>query len=115
MSDKPLTYKDAMKLLSSQDSKIVGAIDKLFGGVILAAGIFAGPGALTLLGPKNELVKLSNEAVAKLSGRAKRAIGIERAALVANLYNRGGLNAIQGSAVGKRRRTIHPDGHRERS
>ncbi len=59
-----LTYKDAVRLLEGVGGDWVDAVDKLLGGAILGTATLVNPGILTLLEPKNELVKLGREKVA---------------------------------------------------
>jgi hypothetical protein len=66
---KRLNYSDAVRLLGGQDSKIVSALDKFAGGVLLSGAAIGLPGMLTLLGVKSEVVRLSQELVRKLSER----------------------------------------------
>lgn len=62
-----LSYGDAVRLLGGQDSKIVSALDKVAGGVLLGGAAIGFPGMLTLLGVKAEVVRLGHELVRKLS------------------------------------------------
>ncbi|MEU4688728.1 hypothetical protein [Actinoplanes sp. NPDC023714] len=65
---RTLSYTDAVRLLGGQDSAVVGAIEKLAGGVLLIAA----PGVTELLGwfdAKAEFVRLSHELVRGLYGR----------------------------------------------
>jgi hypothetical protein len=66
---KRLSYGDAVRLLGGQDSKIVSALDKIAGGVLLGGAVAGLPGMLTLLGAKAEVVRLGHEVVRKLSER----------------------------------------------
>lgn len=64
---KRLSYGDAVRLLGAQNSKIVSAMDKLAGGVLLGGAVAGIPGMLALLGAKAEAVRLGHELVRKLS------------------------------------------------
>ena len=65
---KTLSYRDAVRLLGGEDSKVLSALDKAAGGVLL--GVAAGvPGVLALLGAKAEAVRLGKELLRKLSER----------------------------------------------
>jgi hypothetical protein len=64
---KRLSYSDAVRLLGGQDSKIVSALDKVAGGVLLGGAAAGVPGMLTLFGAKAEVVRLGHELVRKLS------------------------------------------------
>jgi hypothetical protein len=55
-----LSYKDAVRLLQGTDTAWAEALDKALGGAILAASA-VNPGALALIAPKNELVKVSRK------------------------------------------------------
>ena len=66
---KRLSYGEAVRLLGGQDSKIVSALDKLAGGVLLGGAAAGVPGMLTLFGAKGEAVRLGHELVRKLSER----------------------------------------------
>jgi len=57
-----LSYADAVTLLGGR-SRTVATLDRLLGGVLLAAGAAGAPLALTLFDPKNELAALSNQLV----------------------------------------------------
>lgn len=66
---KRLSYGDAVRLLGGQDSKIVSALDKFAGGVLLGGAAAGVPGMLALFGAKAEAVRLGHELVRKLSER----------------------------------------------
>ena len=69
-----LSY-DAVRLMGGRDSRTVAALDRLTGGLLLAASA-AGVGfALSLLGAKGELARLSNELVRGLGQRLR---GLDR-------------------------------------
>ncbi|BCJ46360.1 hypothetical protein GCM10010168_59990 [Actinoplanes ianthinogenes] len=62
------SYSEAVRLLGGQDSKVVAALDKLTGGLLLAATP-AVPALLGLFDAKAELVRLSHELVRAFSER----------------------------------------------
>lgn len=66
---KRLSYGDAVRLLGGQDSKIVSALDRVAGGVLLGGAVAGVPSMLTLFGAKGETVRLGHELVRKLSER----------------------------------------------
>lgn len=78
---KGVTYADAVKLLGDGDSRIVAALDRLAGGILLAAAASGVGFVLSLFDPKAELARLSRELVngMRLGGR-KRADRSERLA-----------------------------------
>jgi CheY-like chemotaxis protein len=68
---KSLTYADAVKLLGGNDSKTVAALDKLAGGLLLAASAGGSGLALGLFGVKGELSRLSMALVSRLSDKLR--------------------------------------------
>jgi hypothetical protein len=66
---KRLSYGDAVRLLGSQDSKIVSVLDKVAGGVLLGGAAVGFPAMLSLFGAKAEAARLGHELVRKLSER----------------------------------------------
>jgi hypothetical protein len=70
-----LSYADAVRLMGGRDSKTVAALDSLTGGLLLAASAAGGGFALSLLGAKGELARLSNELVRGLGERLR---GLDR-------------------------------------
>jgi hypothetical protein len=66
---KRLSYGDAVRLLGGQDSKIVSALDKVAGGVLLGGAVAGVPAMLSLFGAKAEAARLGHELVRKLSER----------------------------------------------
>ena len=66
---KRLSYHDAVRLLCEQDSKVVSALDKFAGAVLLGGSAVGFPGMLSLFGAKSEAVRLGHELVRKLSER----------------------------------------------
>jgi hypothetical protein len=66
---KRLSYGDAVRLLGGQDSKIVSALDKVAGGVLLGGAVAGFPAMLSLFGAKAEAARLGHELVRKLSER----------------------------------------------
>jgi hypothetical protein len=66
---KRLSYGDAARLLGGQDSKIVSALDKVAGGVLLGGAAGGVPGMLTLFGAKAEAVRFGHALVRNLSER----------------------------------------------
>jgi NACHT N-terminal Helical domain 7 len=69
-----LSYTDAVKLLGGSESKTVGAIDRLLGGLLLAASAAGGGFALSLFEPSRHLASLSGALVAGL-GEKLRGLG----------------------------------------
>ncbi len=70
MSNK-LSYADAVKLLGGTDSRVVTALDKLTGGLLLAVTAGGGQFVLSLFEAKAELAKLSGELVSSLRDRLR--------------------------------------------
>jgi hypothetical protein len=60
---KRLSYGDAVRLLGGQDSKIVSALDKVAGGVLLGGAAAGVPDMLGLFGAKAEAARLGHELV----------------------------------------------------
>ncbi|QKV73155.1 NACHT domain-containing NTPase [Amycolatopsis sp. Hca4] len=59
-----LTYRDAVKILGSGNNTLVSALDKIFGGLLLAATPVA-PGLLSIFDAKSELTKVANDLVTR--------------------------------------------------
>jgi hypothetical protein len=70
-----LSYADAVRLLGGQDSKVVAVLDRLCGGLLLAVSASGGGFALSLLGARSELARLSEDLV---SGLGERLRGLTR-------------------------------------
>ncbi len=70
-----LSYADAVQLMGGRDSRIVAALDRLTGGLLLAASAAGAGFALSLLEGKGELARLSNELVRGLGQRLR---GLDR-------------------------------------
>ena len=70
-----LSYSDAAKLLGGSDSRIVAAIDKLAGGILLAASASGIGLVLCLFDAKAEFVRLSTDLVSSLSDKFR---GLDR-------------------------------------
>jgi NACHT N-terminal Helical domain 7 len=66
---KGLTYVDAVKLLGGSGSKVVAAIDKLAGGILLAASPGTAGITLGLFEAKNEFIRLSMDLISSLSDK----------------------------------------------
>ena len=64
-----LTYSEICKLVETEaDSKLVGAVDRLLGAVLLMSPAVTGNiGLWGLIGPKNELVRLTRSVITKLT------------------------------------------------
>ena len=90
-----LTFEGALKILGHHEPQLIGKLDTLLGGVILASG--AATGIAVVGGPalapaamfaavwgfteqKNQAMELLREAVRTLSGRLAQTRGYERAA-----------------------------------
>ena len=72
---KGLSYSDAVKLLGGSDSKVAEALDKLAGGVLLAAGVGVSVFALGLFEAKAEFIRLSMGLVSALKDQFR---GLDR-------------------------------------
>ncbi|MGW4059420.1 NACHT domain-containing protein [Amycolatopsis sp. NPDC004747] len=59
-----LTYRDAVKILGPGNNALVSALDKIFGGLLLAATPVAS-GLLSILDAKSELTKVANDLVTR--------------------------------------------------
>ena len=70
-----LSYADAVRLMGGRESKTVAALDRLAGGLLLAASAAGGGFALSLFGTRGELARLSNELVLGLGERLR---GLDR-------------------------------------
>lgn len=66
-----LCYADAVKLLGGSDSALVAALDRLTGGVLLAATGGGAEFALSLFDAKGELARLSGDLVGGLADRLR--------------------------------------------
>jgi NACHT N-terminal Helical domain 7 len=66
-----LCYGDAVTLLAGHGNKTVGALDRLMGGLLLAASATGSGFALSLFDGKGELARLSGELVAGLNVRLR--------------------------------------------
>lgn len=64
-----LNYADAVRLMGGQQSKTVAALDRLAGGLLLAASAAGSGFALSLFEAKGELARLSGELVQELGER----------------------------------------------
>ncbi|GAA3398116.1 NACHT domain-containing protein [Cryptosporangium minutisporangium] len=64
-----LSYTDAVRLLGGPDDRVVSALDRLTGGVLLAATAGGSALALSLFDAKSELARLGGELVAGLRDR----------------------------------------------
>ena len=93
-----LTLRGALAILGHQEPRVIGKLDKLLGGVILAAGAGAGLAALGVpalaplaafaslwgwAGQKNEAVRLLRQALNGVSGKLMGTSGYERYQLIA--------------------------------
>lgn len=70
-----LSYADAVQLMGGRDSRTVAALDRLTGGLLLAASAAGAGFALSLFEGKGELARLSNELVRGLGQRLR---GLDR-------------------------------------
>jgi hypothetical protein len=70
-----LSYADAVRLMGGRESRIVAALDRLAGGVLLAASASGSGLALNLFSAKSELAQLSSELVRGLGQRLR---GLDR-------------------------------------
>jgi hypothetical protein len=70
-----LSYADAVQLMGGRESRIVGVLDRLTGGLLLAASAGGAGFALSLFEAKGELARLSGELVGKLGERLR---GLDR-------------------------------------
>jgi hypothetical protein len=69
------SYADAVQLMGGRESRIVGGLDRLTGGLLLAASAAGAGFALTLFEAKGELARLSGELVRGLGERLR---GLDR-------------------------------------
>lgn len=72
---RSVCFRDAVRLLGGRDSKTVIALDKLTGGLLLAASASGLTFALSLFGPRAEFARLSGSLV---SGLGERLSGLGR-------------------------------------
>jgi len=70
-----LSYADAVRLMGGRDSQAVAALDRLTGGLLLAASAAGAGFAVSLFEAKGELARLSNELVRGLEQRLR---GLDR-------------------------------------
>ncbi|MBB2948683.1 hypothetical protein FB565_008466 [Actinoplanes lutulentus] len=63
---RSLSYTDAVRLLGGTDSKIVSAVEKIVGGVLLG-GAPVIPAFLSWFDAKSEFVRLSNDLIRSLA------------------------------------------------
>jgi hypothetical protein len=70
-----LSYADAVRLMGGRDSRIVTALDRLTGGLLLAASVTGSGFVLNLFEAKGELARLSYELVRGLDRRLR---GLDR-------------------------------------
>lgn len=68
---RELSYADAVKLLGGTDSRVVAALDRLTGGLLLAATGGGSVLALNLFDAEGEFAKLSGELVTALADRMR--------------------------------------------
>lgn len=66
-----MNFADAVMLLGGKESKVVAAFDRLVGGALLAVSAAGVPAALSLLGARSELVRLSGDLVSGLDQRLR--------------------------------------------
>ena len=70
-----LSYADAVRLMGGRESRTVAALDRLTGGLLLAASAAGAGFALSLFNAKGELARLSSELV---QGLGQRLRGLDR-------------------------------------
>jgi hypothetical protein len=70
-----LSYADAVVVMGGRESRTVAALDRMTGGLLLAASAVGGGFALSLFEAKGELARLSNELVRGLGQRLR---GLDR-------------------------------------
>ena len=70
-----LSYADAVHLMGGRESRVVGALDRLTGGLLLAASAAGAGFVLALFEAKGELARLSDELVRGLGERLR---GLDR-------------------------------------
>ncbi len=75
-------YADALKILGAGDSKTLNALDSLLGAGILATAAAGQPGALALLGVRDELLKLARKLMRNIGERVRGARGKSRTELL---------------------------------
>lgn len=90
----PLTFGGALKVLDKHESGVIAKLDKLLGGVILAAGAASGFAPAVLLGAiwgwvdqKNEAISLLKSLTGGLSNRLSATRGLERRELIAAAHS----------------------------
>ena len=66
---KGLSYADAVRLLGGRDSKIVTALDKITGGLLLAVAVAGAPALLAWLEARAEFARLSQDLVREFTAR----------------------------------------------
>jgi hypothetical protein len=98
LREPELTFEGALRILGRHESRLIGKLDSVLGGVILAAG--AGVGVAAAGGPvlapaamfaavwgfteqKNQAIELLRQAISAVSGRLARTRGYERRQLIA--------------------------------
>jgi hypothetical protein len=80
--DPALTYRGALRLLGKTDSKLVGALDTLLGGLILASPASHFAGLWGMVDQKNEAISLIRKLVDGVAKRMNRVKGFERYELI---------------------------------
>lgn len=84
---RPFVYKDAVELLEGKSTSLSGVGDRLATATILTAGVAGLPGAFTLLGPKNELVKMGERLQSRIPREVSGSRGIDRTLLLAAAHS----------------------------
>lgn len=66
-----LTYRDALTVMTGQDKAAVASIDKLISWSLLAGVPFTGAASTALIGPKNEIRRINEDALSGLAAKAR--------------------------------------------
>jgi hypothetical protein len=69
--ERELSYRDAAVLMGKEPSRTVAMLDRLAGGLLLAAAPVTGGIALSLFEAKNEFIRLNEELLREIGQRAR--------------------------------------------
>lgn len=79
---RPFVFSDAVELLEGKTSPAVEIGDRIATATLLTAGVVGYPGAFSLLGPKNAVVKLCEQLQAKIPSEVSESRGVDRTNLL---------------------------------
>lgn len=79
---RPFVFKDAVELLNGKSSQIIDVSDLVSTAAILTAGVAGAPGAFSLLGPKNALVKACEQLQGRIPSEVSGSSGIDKTRLL---------------------------------